>query len=103
MSKKRIVLILPEQPAQALAALMRAKMQHNATGYLISLIADEYRRMKLDKSTTNPDQEDEQKDYTNDTPKNMPYFGRMVGPKEYQDLKAASIALKNDLGLEPQG
>jgi hypothetical protein len=104
--KERVLLILPPQASTALRAMMAQDMQHNKTGFITTLIAQEFRRRKLDKNAAgilDGDSDDAPKDYTNDLPKNRPYFGRMVGQQEYEDLRTASIALKDELGLHPQG
>ena len=87
---------LSDEAGEALSALMREDLQRNRTAYLAGLIGAEKKRRekkpvgrprKVDDET---EEVEEVIDYSDDLPK-APYFGEMIGPREYADRERAKL------------
>ncbi len=99
MSKKILVTFTDEQ-AQGLDTLMLEDLQSNTTAYLVGLIGAELKRraeakalLAAKRPVGRPRKDEEEyetePDYSHDKPKNIPHFGRMIGPRELRDIEAA--------------
>lgn len=110
MTKRYMVTLSSEQDA-ALAGLMSQDLANNRSGYLGMLIGAEVIRRKeavrrpvgrprkgegASGHTEDSDYEDSP-DYSHDTPKNIPHFGRMIGARELRDIEASSSDFKPQL------
>ncbi len=110
----RILITLSPEQTDALASLMSQDLASNKSAFIGMLIgAEAYRRasQSLKRPVGRPKKEErhddmyredgndyeDTPDYSHDTPKNIPHFGRMIGPRELADLEDQSE------GFKPQG
>lgn len=101
MSKKILVTFSDEQAA-AFEALMAEDLSTNKSAYVAALVGAEVkRRAAATKRTVGRprkseavDASDEGSDYTDDLPKNIPHFGRMIGARELADIEEAQAEFK---------
>lgn len=82
---------------EALKKIMKDDLQTNVSGYFAYLLAQELKaraRPKAGRPRKGDEAEAEQEDedYSTDLPKNIPYFGQNIGPKEYADKEEARRA-----------
>jgi len=103
---KRILITLNDEQQETLAKLMKEDVQSNRAGYIVNLIgAEARRRVKKPagrpKSSEEVEEVEEEKDYTNDLPKNIPHFGRMIGKQELADIEERHESIKPF--TQPQG
>lgn len=96
---KRLNITLSDKVLSILDVLMEQDFSENRSAYLSQLVAQEYkernkskggRPSKKDIVDDESEPEEVEEDYTDDTPKNIPYFGEMIGAREY----AARMALQ---------
>ncbi len=96
MSKK-IQLTLSPEIEEALAKIMKEDLQTNRAGYIVALIgAEAKRRTKkpMGRPKNTAEDVEEEADYTDDMPKNIPHFGRMIGKREKADIDERDAELK---------
>lgn len=78
----------------------------NLSAFLSRLIVEEARRVEIEKAKRGPGRprkevEEEEdifkldQDYTDDLPKNIAFFGRMIGKREYEDINERQKFLKS--------
>ncbi len=90
MSKK-LLITLADTQYEALSILMKEDLITNHTSYIASLIGNEVKRRKeaLNKPKAGRPKKEEDDidpfDYSDDLPKNIPYFGETIGPREYAE------------------
>lgn len=91
----KFLVSLPDIAFNALDEIMREDMQLSRSAYIARLVSDEKRRRDEAKAPKRGvgrprkdenDSEDDEPDYTNDMPKNILHFGRMIGPRELNDI-----------------
>ncbi len=99
-----MLLTLSDDQMQLLDALMVEDVAHNRSAYVGLLISGEFNRRKAKRGPGRPlkgsepiELADDMPDYSNDVPKNIPHFGRMIGKQEYQDIEAAAQAFRAQL------
>ncbi len=109
MSIEKILISLSEEQDKALDELMSEDIATNRSAYIASLIGDEMKRRKVEnekRGVGRPrDSErdgpvipaEDMPDYSDDQPKNIPHFGRMIGKREYQDIEEAAQAFRATL------
>ncbi len=106
MAKIKKMISLSEEQNDALKSLMKADIvdDSDTSMYVGLLIGAEVRRRADKRPVGRPRNEEgggidsePAIDYTDDVPKNIPHFGRMVGKREYADIKALSEAFKQGL------
>jgi hypothetical protein len=89
--KKRILIALNEPQLAALKQLMDEDLQSNQTAFFVGLLGQEVRRRKeavrtkVGRPKKESDDEKDPFDYSDDLPKNIPYFNEMIGPRQYAD------------------
>ncbi len=104
----RLLISLSDEQMTILDALMGEDAANNRSAYLAALIAGERKRREAERekrSAGRPrnsekggiDEDVEKVDYTDDIPKNIPYFGKMIGKREYADIQSLAHAFKNGL------
>ncbi len=102
----KMVVFFSEEQARALESLMSADMveKSDRSTYMALLVGAEFRRREGKRAVGRPRNSDkgeiddvEAIDYTEDIPKNIPYFGRMIGKREYADIQELSNAFKSGL------
>jgi len=83
---------------------MAEDVASNRSAFIAMLIGNEYKRREAEKNKHKggrPRAEDVEvipaedlTDYSDDVPKNIPHFGRMIGKREYQDIENAAQAFR---------
>ncbi len=106
MTTKRFLITLNDEQQAVLAQLMREDTASKRATYVVSLIgAEARRRVKKPagrpKAATEEEEVEEEKDYSQDMPKNIPHFGRMIGKIELADIEERQDSIKHL--TQPQG
>ncbi len=102
---QKLFITLQDDHMHALESLMAEDMAHSKSAYFGTLIASEVKRRKADKEKRGPgrpaggvstpvEPAEDMPDYSDDQPKNIPHFGRMIGQQEYKDIEAAAQAFR---------
>ena len=87
MSKKVLITLTILQD-KALKEMMAADLANNRTAFITSLIGKEYkRRADEDRRPGRPPIPKKDLDYSDDLPKTIPHFGKMIGPRELEDFE----------------
>ncbi len=112
MAKKLVKMMVSfsEQQNEALQGLMKEDMVDSAdrSAFIALLIGAEVKRRaeaRDKRGVGRPRKSEEgggidsepEVDYTDDIPKNIPFFGRMIGKREYADIQALQHAFKQGL------
>ncbi len=103
----KILLTLSDDQVALLDALMAEDTAHNRSAWVALLISGESKRRKFErekrgagrppKGSEPVEPAEDVPDYSDDEPKNIPHFGRMIGRREYQDIEAAAQAFRAQL------
>ncbi len=99
---KRYFFTLSEAQNELFESYLKDGPFPDATAFITAMLADEKKRREAEASRRGvgrprndeldiPDGEDIGIDYTDDVPKNIPHFGRMIGQKEYADIQKRAL------------
>lgn len=93
-----------------LEEMMKEDLQTEVSDFYNFCLVQEYKKRKVEKEkrpqgrpkgstkdSMEDDSEEDPFDYTDDLPKNIPYYGQMIGKREYDDKLALQASFK------PQG
>ncbi len=105
MSATKVFISLSEEQVKALEELMVEDVASNTSAYIASLIGAEAKRRKAErekhligrKREESEEPAEDMEDYSDDLPKSIPHFGRMIGKREYQDIEVAAQAFRATL------
>lgn len=87
----RITISLTPEQVATLDSMMKDDLQTNRSTYVVYLMSQELKNRtkgkpgRPKKEQDDADEEEAEPDYTNDLPKNVSYFGEMIGPREAAD------------------
>ncbi len=104
----KILLTLSTEQEKALSELMTEDLATNRSAFIAALIGSEAKHRKVEREKRLPgrpradeygpvEPAEDMPDYSDDQPKNIPHFGRMIGRREYQDIEAAAQAFRASL------
>ena len=86
MSKK-VLISLTNLQGRALAEMMAADLANNRSAFIAALIGREYKkRADEDRKPGRPPIK-KVDDYSDDLPKTIPHFGKMIGARELADFE----------------